>query len=99
MRQGIGAPHGSGRQTPRRPSILSPSLIGHAIAPTMTWLALAMTVAACQTTGSAAIEASPAVAKAACTAFPPISWSRNDTLETQMAVRAHNAAWKAACGD
>lgn len=36
----------------------------------------------------------------ACKAFEPIIYSRkNDTVETIEAVKKHNAAWDALCGD
>lgn len=35
----------------------------------------------------------------ACGAFKPITWSRNDTDQTLLQVRQHNAAWVALCGD
>ena len=33
----------------------------------------------------------------ACKAFAPIYWSERDTDETILAVKAHNAAWRALC--
>lgn len=36
-------------------------------------------------------------AKWYCSSFLPISWSMNDTRETIVEIKAHNAAWVALC--
>ena len=35
----------------------------------------------------------------ACTAFQPITYSRDDTRETRRQIVGHNAAYAALCGD
>jgi hypothetical protein len=57
-------------------------------------LILLLSLAACQTTGSA--ETSKSVS---CKAFGPIYWSKLDTLDTQKQATEHNAAWKSLCGE
>lgn len=52
-----------------------------------------MMLASCQTMVSGATKAS-----GYCTVFKPISWSKNDTLETAKQIREHNAVWKEICG-
>lgn len=47
---------------------------------------------ACQTTGSAGINT-----VGTCTIFKPITWSKQDTLETAKQVVEHNAVWKNLC--
>jgi uncharacterized protein YceK len=38
------------------------------------------------------------VNRVACEAFEPIMWSRHDTDETIISIRAHNAAFVELCG-
>lgn len=35
--------------------------------------------------------------KTGCMVFQPVSWSKKDTIETVMAVKEHNAVWRAIC--
>jgi len=53
---------------------------------------LSFVLTGCQTMASVATK--PAI----CSAFKPIYWSKDDTLETAKQVREHNAAWKSVCG-
>ena len=47
---------------------------------------------ACQT------KTNTGATKAVCAVFPPITYSRSDTEETQRQVRQHNAGFDAYCG-
>lgn len=51
---------------------------------------LMMALTACQTTDIAATDLS-------CDVFGPISWSKNDSIQTSKQVREHNAAWVSLC--
>ncbi len=33
-----------------------------------------------------------------CSAYMPITWSRDDTQDTILQVKQHNAVWAALCG-
>lgn len=48
------------------------------------------------TTGSGVTDIDPAAV--ACRAFAPVAWSKDDTDETIVAVKQHNARWHALCG-
>lgn len=56
-------------------------------------------------TNSSALQRAPAAApkgaidsnKTACGAFGPIYWSRDDSDQTIMQIKSHNAAWTALC--
>lgn len=65
-------------------------LLGPAFALLMLMLFL---LTGCQTMGSAGINT-----VGTCTIFKPITWSKQDTLETAKQVVEHNAAWKSVCG-
>lgn len=41
--------------------------------------------------------ANPTVIDTLCEATQPIRWSRSDTDETIIQVKAHNAVWKSLC--
>ena len=56
-------------------------------------LTLSFLLTGCQTMGS--VEISTA---GTCTIFKPITWSKQDTLETAKQIVEHNAAWKSVCG-
>lgn len=52
----------------------------------------------CQTMGFGATNPPPVDPKTvACNTFKPITWSKQDTLETAKQIVEHNAAWKALC--
>lgn len=52
--------------------------------------AIGLLLASCQTTTPTAATDSAAVCT---TIFPKISYSRNDTEQTQVEIREHNAVW------
>lgn len=56
---------------------------------------LAILIASCQTTASG--EKTDAT-RVACLSFTPIYWLPDDTPETIIQVKQHNAAWSALCG-
>lgn len=57
-----------------------------------------LTLGACATmTDIAGIE--PAPVSAACLSFHPIRWSSQDTDQTILEVKEHNAVWRALCGE
>jgi hypothetical protein len=58
-------------------------------------LALALTLTACATTGTGAIDAE--ALKRVCAAWPAVSWSAQDTAATITDARANNAARAAFC--
>lgn len=62
-------------------------------------IALCLVLMGCQTTG---FDVTKPMAGSnpieTCHAFAPIYWSKLDTVETQKAVRRHNAVWKELCG-
>lgn len=49
-----------------------------------------MGLAACQTTDIVATDLS-------CDVFGPITWSKDDSVQTSKQVREHNAAWASLC--
>lgn len=53
---------------------------------------LAVSMSACQTTGSVATDSG-------CSWVKPIYWSQQDTLDTVAQVKAQNAEWKVRCGE
>ena len=55
-------------------------------------LLMSFLLTGCQTMGSAGINTA-----GSCTIFKPITWSKQDTLETAKQVVGHNAAWKSLC--
>lgn len=55
-------------------------------------LLMSFLLTGCQTMGSAGINT-----VGSCTIFKPITWSKQDTLETAKQVVEHNAAWKSLC--
>jgi len=64
-------------------------------------LSVTLPLAACTgMTASGGTELPPEVdpVKVACEVFRPITWSLRDTEDTIREVKAHNAAWKALCG-
>lgn len=52
---------------------------------------LLLEMSSCQTSSSAQEPS------AVCTAFPPITWSAQDTAATVLQVKKHNAAWTVLC--
>jgi hypothetical protein len=49
--------------------------------------------------GSGGTDMVATTKKASCGLFEPIGWSRLDTPETIGAIKAHNAAYRAICGE
>jgi hypothetical protein len=58
---------------------------------------LSLSLTACQTTGSDAINAGAGRPAVACQSFQPIYWSKQDTRPTQDQIVEHNAVYKRIC--
>lgn len=54
-------------------------------------------LSACGTTTDSAGPTSPPVVDSFCVVAKPIYWSATDTDATILAVKEHNAVWKARC--
>lgn len=63
-------------------------------------LSAALAAAGCSTTtGSVGTRPPqpPLLTRVACESFEPIRWSKDDTPETIVQVKGHNASWGALC--